>query len=186
MPGYSGLYRVRPLTHLKMCVFFSALRCLPRGSSLKFHKLRYFTARGKSMSELQILVSAVRCYCQSLSRLCATNFPTQIYKYNVHLLHQLSHLHEDQMLHMSHYRNSTSPFTKSMLFCLTTTIITAVPKPDMNQGSVKTILPSFRITTPSYVFTSLQNIQSHRNLLFSNIPVTVASLAMQLSASYTT
>jgi len=89
LPGYIGLYRVGPLTHLKMCVFFSALNCLSRGSSPKFHKLRDFTAKGKSMSELHTFVSAVHCYCQhskALSRLCATDFPTEFYKYIVHLL----------------------------------------------------------------------------------------------------
>jgi len=64
LPGYSGLYRVGPLTHLKMCVLFSALHCLPRGSSLKVLRLRYCTAKKKSLSELHIFVSAVHCPCQ--------------------------------------------------------------------------------------------------------------------------
>ena len=73
MPGYSGLYRVGSLTHLKICVFFSAFNCLPRGSSLKVHRLRYFTAKGKSMSELHIFISAVYCSCQHSKpcRVCA-------------------------------------------------------------------------------------------------------------------
>ena len=56
-----------------MCVFFSALDCLPRGSSLRVHRLRYFTAKGKSLSQLHISVSAVHCSCQHSKscRVCA-------------------------------------------------------------------------------------------------------------------
>jgi len=60
---------------------------------MKFHTLHYFTAKGNSMSELHIFVSAVHCYCQhskALSRLCATDFPSQFYNYIVHLLHIVS------------------------------------------------------------------------------------------------
>jgi len=41
--------------------------------SLKVHKLRYFTAKGKSMSQLHISVSAVHCCCQhsTACRVCA-------------------------------------------------------------------------------------------------------------------
>ena len=56
--------RVGPLTHLKMCVFFSALHCLTRGSSPDVHWLRYFTAKRKSLCMLHIFVSAVQCSCQ--------------------------------------------------------------------------------------------------------------------------
>jgi len=71
--GYSGLYRLGPLTHLKMYVFFSALHCLSRGGSLKVHKLGYFTAKWKSMSGLHIFLSAVHCSCQHSEpcRVCA-------------------------------------------------------------------------------------------------------------------
>jgi len=43
------------------------------GSLLKVHKLRYFTAKGKSISELHIFVSAVHCSCQHSKafRVCA-------------------------------------------------------------------------------------------------------------------
>jgi len=73
LPSYSRLYRVGPLTHLKMCAFFSALHCLPRGSSPKVRRFRHFTAKGKSMSELHIFVSAVHCCCQHSKpcRVCA-------------------------------------------------------------------------------------------------------------------
>ena len=67
MPGYSGLYRVGPLTDLKRSVFFSALNCLPRGSSLKVHRLRHFTAKGKFSVKLHIFVTAVHCSCQYLN-----------------------------------------------------------------------------------------------------------------------
>jgi len=38
------LYRIRPLTRLKMCAFFSVLNCL----SLGIQRLRHFTAKGNS------------------------------------------------------------------------------------------------------------------------------------------
>ena len=67
-----GLYRVEPLTHLETCVFFSTLYCLQRRSSLKFHRLRSFTAKGKPVSELHIFVTAVHCSCQhsNVRRVC--------------------------------------------------------------------------------------------------------------------
>jgi hypothetical protein len=49
----------------------------------------------------------------------------------------------------------SSPFSKSMSFCRTTTLITVVSTHDMNQGSIRTILLSIKIITPSYRFTSL-------------------------------
>jgi hypothetical protein len=69
-----------------------------------------------------------------------------------------------------------SLFSWSMQFCKTTTLITAVPSHDMNQGSIITILHSTKIITTSYRFTSLQHLKSWKS--FPNIPVTVAPLAM--------
>ena len=56
-----------------MCVFFSALHCLPRGRPLNVHKLRYFTAKRKSTAKLHLFVSAVHCSCQhsGACRVCA-------------------------------------------------------------------------------------------------------------------
>ena len=49
-----------------------------------------------------------------------------------------------------------SLFSKSMLFCKTTTLITAVPSHDKNQCSIRNILLSIKTITISYKFTSLQ------------------------------
>ena len=43
-----------------------------------------------------------------------------------------------------------SPCGKSILFCKSTTLITAVPSHDMNQGSIITILLSTKMITTSY------------------------------------
>ena len=52
-----------------------------------------------------------------------------------------------------------SPWSKSMLFCNTTTLITAVPSHDMNQGCIRTILLSTKMITTSYRFISLQTFK---------------------------
>jgi hypothetical protein len=80
----------------------------------------------------------------------------------------------------------SSHCSKSMLFCKTTTLITAVSSHDMNEGCITNILLSIKIVTPSYRFTSLQLSKSHKSFFPSNIPVNIAPLAMHLSVSYTT
>ena len=80
----------------------------------------------------------------------------------------------------------SSPSSKSMLFCKTTTIITAVPSHDMNHGSIRKTLLSIKMITPSYRFTSLQISKPQTSSFLSTIPIIVAPLAMPSSASYTT
>jgi len=51
---------------------------------------------------------------------------------------------------------ASSPFSKSMPFFRTTTLITVVSTHDMNQGSTRTILLSIQMITPSYKITLLK------------------------------
>jgi len=50
-----------------------------------------------------------------------------------------------------------------MPFCKSTTLITAVPSHDMNQGSIITILLSTKMITTSYRFTSPQLSKSQKS-----------------------
>ena len=76
------------------------------------------------------------------------------------------------------------PRTKSMLFCKTTTLITAVPSHDMRQGSIVNILLSTKIITTSCIFISQQTRSQWNN--FSATPVNVNPLATDIPACYTT
>jgi len=61
----------------------------------------------------------------------------------------------------------TSPFSKSMLFCKTTTLITAVPSGSLNQGFIiRAILLSIKMITPTYRFTSLQISKARKSSSF--------------------
>jgi len=77
-----------------------------------------------------------------------------------------------------------SPFCKYMTFCKTSTLITAVPSHDMNQGSIRTILLRIKMITPTYKI--YFNATFKVTKTSPNIPVTVAPLATHLPASYTT
>ena len=55
------------------------------------------------------------------------------------------------------------PFSKSMRFRKTTTLITVVPFHDMNQGSIRTILLSIKMITTSYRFISLKHSKSQKS-----------------------
>ncbi len=84
----------------------------------------------------------------------------------------------------------TSPFSKSLLFYKTSTLITAVPSHDMNQGSTRTISISIKMITPSYRFTLLQ-CSKPQNLLVlkyasncSSISHTLTCLLLNLKKHY--
>jgi len=51
-----------------------------------------------------------------------------------------------------------------MLFCKTTTLITAVPSHDTNHGSIITISLSTKMITTSYRFTLLQHSKSQKSI----------------------
>ena len=76
-----------------------------------------------------------------------------------------------------------------MLFCKTTTLITAVPSHDMDQGSIRTISLSIKMITPSYKLTSLQ-LSNKRNIFFkytgncSSISHTLICLLHKLKKHY--
>ena len=77
-----------------------------------------------------------------------------------------------------------SLFSKCILFCKTTTLITAVPFHYMNQCSIINILltPKWKLLLADLF---RWKFQSHRKV-FLNIPVITALLTMHLSACYTT
>jgi hypothetical protein len=79
----------------------------------------------------------------------------------------------------------SSPISKSLLFCKTTTLTTALPSHDTNQWSIRIISLNIKMITPPHKFTSLQLSNTKEISFFPNILVILAPLATHLPTSYT-
>jgi len=75
----------------------------------------------------------------------------------------------------------SSPLSKSMLLCKTTTLITAVPSHYMNQGSIRTILLSIKMLTPTYRFTLLKLSNSRKSSFFFQYTSNCCSISHPLT-----
>ena len=90
-----------------------------------------------------------------------TQFPIPCATYNSKTFHLYTQL---PVLYIRvHQYSCTHNSMYSMLFCKTTTLITAVPSHDMNQGSIITILLSIKMITTFYRLISLQLSKSQKS-----------------------